>query len=149
MIYDIPLPSVENPIDARFWDYAAKGELAVQVCAGCDASRFPPQPYCPACQSPEHQWHIASGRGTIWSYVVPHAPLLPAFGEQLPYVVALVELEDYSGLRMIGAITKSSEGNIQGVDGSQVNIGDSVRVIFQKMDDKTFLPRWIKIIDTI
>lgn len=144
MIHDIPLPVVDNPIDAPFWQYAAEGKLAVQVCSGCDSARFPPRPYCPACQSSSHQWHIATGAGTIWSYVIPHAPLLPAFGEQLPYVVALVELDDYPGIRLVGAITETPEADIQGVDGSQIAIGDSVKAVFKKMDDETFLLRWLK-----
>ena len=149
MIHDIPLPVVDNPIDAVFWQRATGGKLAVQVCSSCDSARFPPRPYCPTCQSSDHQWHIASGAGTIWSYVVPHAPLLPAFGEQLPYVVALVELDDYPDIRLVGAITENLEADIQGIDGSYVAIGDSVSAVFKKMDDETFLLRWLKAVDSI
>lgn len=142
MIHDIPLPATDNPVDAPFWQYAAEGKLAVQICGDCGSSRFPPRPYCPDCQSSEQQWKISSGRGTVWSYVEPHGPLLPAFSEQLPYVVALVELEDYPGIRIVGAVAADAEGNIQGVKASQLNIGDPVQVVFQQVEDDVFLPRW-------
>tara|TARA_B110000444_G_C18757111_1_gene555686 strand:- start:183 stop:632 length:450 start_codon:yes stop_codon:yes gene_type:complete len=149
MIDNIPLPVVDNPIDAPFWSNAADGKLAVQICSSCNSARFPPGPYCSVCQSPDHQWHVASGIGTIWSYVIPHAPLLPAFSEQLPYIVALVELNDYPGVRLVGAITESSDAKIQGVDGSRVAIGDSVRAVFSKMDDQTYLLRWRQAVDIL
>jgi uncharacterized protein len=63
------LRPVTDTDGAPFWEYAARGELRVQACAGCGELRFPPRPCCPHCQSFEAEWRRVSGRGRVWSYV--------------------------------------------------------------------------------
>jgi len=94
------LTPVVDEDGAPFWEYAARGELRIQACADCGELRFPPRPCCPHCRSFAAEWRLMSGRGRIWSYVVPHPPLLPDYAEQAPYNAVLVELADAPRIRL-------------------------------------------------
>jgi uncharacterized OB-fold protein len=137
------LPDLEDPDGQPFWEGTAKGELRVQHCADCSRARIPPRPMCPWCNSLGNQWRAVSGRGTIWSFCVPHPPLLPAYAELAPYNVIVVALEEDSSLRLIGNLVASPEGAINEVDPATIGIGDRVRVVFQRIDD-VWLPRWMR-----
>jgi hypothetical protein len=98
---------------------------------------------CPACRSLRHEWMALSGRGTIWSFVVAHPPLLPAYAELAPYNVVTVALEEDPSLRLVGNLVASPEGPINEVDPATIRIGAPVRVVFQPVGD-VFLPRWMR-----
>ena len=85
---------------AFFWEGTAAGELRIQHCPSCDPLRHPPGPMCPSCGADKPDYVVRRGRGTVFSYVVHHAPKVP--GKTLPFVVALVELEE--GVRMIAEL---------------------------------------------
>ena len=68
-----------------FWLGTAAGELRVQAGASCGAIRFPPRVMCPVCQSTEGRWQAVSVRGSIWSFVVAHPPLIRAYAPWAPY----------------------------------------------------------------
>jgi uncharacterized OB-fold protein len=72
------LPDPHDPDAMPFWEGTARGELLVQACTVCGQRRIPPRPMCFVCRALSHAWHKVSGRGTIWSFVVAHPPLLPA-----------------------------------------------------------------------
>jgi len=137
------LPDLESEDAAPFWEGCARHELLVQHCGACDAPRFPPRPMCPRCRSLDVAWKPASGRGTIWSFVVPHPPLLPAYAELAPYNVIVVALDDDPRLRMVGNLLATPDGTIDEVDPATIEIGAPVRVVFQEVEDVT-LPRWIR-----
>lgn len=143
MIEEIPLPVTDDPVDAEFWRGARNGKLLVQSCSQCRQRRFPPRPMCPYCQSEQCEWQELSGRGTIWSYTMPRSPLLPAFEKLMPYVVALVELEEERGLRMIGPLLTAEEGEIQGVENAA--IGVSVKAVFKPYSDDVSLVCWVPV----
>ena len=86
-----------TPDTQFFWDGVREQRLLIQRCDGCGALRHPPRPMCPRCHSLEWDTIEASGRGTVFSFVMPHHPPLPWFDG--PYVVALVELEE--GTRLV------------------------------------------------
>ena len=137
------LPDLDDEDAAPFWDGAARGELLVQACADCGLRRIPPRPMCPACQSTGHAWVAVSGRGTIWSYVVPHPPLLPAYAAMAPYNVITVALEDDPRLRLVGNLVARPDGSIGEVDPASIRIGEPVRVVFQQVED-VHMPRWMR-----
>jgi uncharacterized OB-fold protein len=85
-----PLP-VPTPETQPYWDGAKAGELRLQRCDACAHAYFPPRPFCPKCASREVSWFQASGRGTLYSYVIHHRPV-PGFTP--PYSIAVVELEE-------------------------------------------------------
>jgi uncharacterized OB-fold protein len=137
------LPGLEDPAARPFWDGTARGELLIQTCGACGVKRMPPRPMCPACRSIDVAWTKASGRGRVWSFVVPHPPLLPAYAEFAPYNVIVVELEDEPSIRLVGNLVASADGPIDGVDPASIRIGEPVRVVFAQIDDVA-LPRWVR-----
>lgn len=137
------LPDIEDTDGQPFWEGTARGELRVQHCGGCGRPRIPPRPMCPWCNALSTEWKAMSGHGTIWSFIVPHPPLLPAYAELAPYNVVVVALREDPSLRLIGNLVASAEGAINSVDPATIRIGDPVRVVFQKVDD-VWLPRWMR-----
>ncbi|ORT58704.1 OB-fold domain-containing protein [Streptomyces sp. CB03238] len=134
------LEPVVDEDGAPFWEYAARGELRVQACADCGEPRFPPRPCCPHCQSFDSEWRPMSGRGRIWSYVIPHPPLLPAYAALAPrYNVALVELADAPRIRLVGNVVAAPGAPVDSVDPARLRIGAAVRVAF----DGEGMPRWV------
>ena len=89
----LPKPTPETQ---HFWDGAARGELLLQRCGECQHAYFPPRPFCPRCASREVHVFQASGRASLYSYVINQRP---APGFEPPYSIAVVELEE--GPRMM------------------------------------------------
>lgn len=77
-----------------FWNGCREHQLKFQKCKDCGEVRWPPSILCPKCYSQDAEWTAASGRGKVFSYAVYHRPFHPAFKERLPYVVAIVALEE-------------------------------------------------------
>ena len=143
MIQGAPLPAVTED-SAGFWEGTAAGELRIQRCSSCGRLRFPPRPMCPNCQSLDHEWKAMSGRGHIWSFVVPHPPLLPAFSELAPYNVVVVELDEDPTIRLVGNLVASADGQINDIDPHTIAIGEPVKVVFQAAGEDVVLPRWTR-----
>jgi len=137
------LPDLGDENSAPFWEGCARGELLVQACASCALRRMPPRPMCPRCRSLEIRWEPTSGRGRIWSFIVPHPPLLPAFAEVAPYNAIIVELEEDPLIRFAGNLVTSADGEINEIDPTTIVIGEPVQVVFHRIDDVS-LPRWIR-----
>ncbi|MGW1716065.1 Zn-ribbon domain-containing OB-fold protein [Streptomyces sp. NPDC002156] len=133
------LTPVVDEDGAPFWEYAAQGELRVQTCADCAEPRFPPRPCCPHCQSFASEWRQVSGRGRIWSYVVPHPPLLPDYAELAPYNVIVVELADAPRIRLVGNLVTGPDAPLNSLSLDRIRIGARVQVVFSS----TGLPQWI------
>jgi len=147
---DLLLPYVDDD-GAPFWEGTAIGELRVQACgsASCGRVRFPPRPMCPVCQSTSSEWIACPGTGTVWSFVVPHPPLLPAYAELAPYNVIVVEVDLPAGrssiapVRMVGNLVARDDGPINEVDPATIEIGMPVSVVFPPPIDGFVLPRWV------
>ncbi|NEB05016.1 OB-fold domain-containing protein [Streptomyces sp. SID13726] len=132
------LEPVKDATGAPFWEYAGRGELRVQACADCGELRFPPRPCCPHCRSFGTEWRPVSGRGRIWSYVVPHPPLLPDYAAQAPYNVIVVELEEAPRIRLVGNLVSVAGAPIGSLDPHRIRIGARVHVVFSDG-----LPQWV------
>jgi uncharacterized OB-fold protein len=110
-----------------FWEGTKAGQLRIQRWG--DKLRHPPGPMPPDGDLDlKPDYVVASGRGTVYSYVVHHRPAVP--GKRLPFVIALVELEE--GVRMLGEVVGTIE----------VHIGQKVEATFVKVDDELTLPAW-------
>lgn len=147
MIDTHPLPVTDDPLDAPFWRAARRGELQVQYCSRCQRPRFPPRARCSECQSGEGQWRVLSGRGQLWSFVVPYPPLLPALERELPYAVGLASLAEHPELRMVGRLTAvpdTPEATLlkQALAGRRCLIDHPVHVEFVMHEDDVHLPYW-------
>ena len=95
----VPAPTPETQ---PFWDGCAAGELRLQRCAGCGRPYFYPRPVCPGCGSRDVEWFTASGRATLYSYVINHRPA-PGFEAEAPYAIAVVQLAE--GPRMMTSVS--------------------------------------------
>jgi|TARA_B110000196_G_C20847861_1_gene521413 uncharacterized OB-fold protein len=142
MIENIPLPGTDDIHDKIFWTSALESRLVVQHCSSCEEPRFPPRPMCPKCNSLSSDWRQCSGEGTIYSFVIPRPPLLPAFEKISPYVVALVALKEYPLIRIIGRLKTKDGKDIKSLDETKFNIEDEVEVRFNKLADDVALPYW-------
>jgi len=110
-----------NRDSAYFWDGTAAGELRIQSCNACGELRHPPGPACPTCGALDRGHVVASGLGTVFSYVVHRHPPLP--GKELPLVIALIDLDE--GVRMVGEVA--------GVEPEEMAIGTRLRVDFTRV----------------
>ncbi|MFI7383344.1 Zn-ribbon domain-containing OB-fold protein [Streptomyces sp. NPDC049813] len=140
------LPPTPDPDGTPFWTHAARGELRIQACTNppCQELRFPPRPCCPHCHSFDSEWRLMSGRGRIWSYVVPHPPLLPAYAAQAPYNVIVVELAEAPRIRLVGNLVADAGAGtrLDSVDPHRIRIGARVQAVFARIGDVT-VPRWV------
>ena len=118
----LPKPTPETQ---HFWDGCKAGELRLQSCTACDRAYFPPRPFCPRCGSREVKVFTASGRATLYSYVINHRPR-PDMGVE-PHSIAVVELEE--GPRMMTNII----GCPQTPEALQLDM--AVKVTFERFGD--------------
>jgi len=138
------LPDPDNPLTQPFWAGCAAGELRLQRFAGAARMWWPPRVMDPDAHTTEHEWVPVSGRGTIYSYVVPHPPLLPAYEALGRYNVVLVSLDDDPRLRMVGnLVAADGDGGLVPVDAATIRIGEPVRVVFDAVEGVP-LPRWVR-----
>jgi hypothetical protein len=98
---DFPLPDVDEPRTAPFFAGAARGELLVPRCDGCGRFVWYPEERCPSCGAASPAWTRVSGRGTLFSWVVVRRAFLPAFEDKVPFVTALVALEEDPAVRIV------------------------------------------------
>lgn len=124
-----PRPAITAD-NAFFFEGARRGELLIQRCSSCGRLRHPPEPMCPACRSLSHDTVRASGRGTLYSFVVNHHPQVPAF--DYPLVVGLVELEE--GTRLVA--------DVVGVEPAHVRVGMALEAELVAVDDELALPQF-------
>ena len=119
-----------TPDTQFFWDGLREHRLLIQRCRGCDVLRHPPRPMCPRCNSLEWDAIDASGRGSVFSFVMPQHPPYPWF--EYPYIVVLVDLEE--GVRFVS--------NLCEIEPDDVTIGMDVELFFELFDDGLVLPQF-------
>jgi uncharacterized OB-fold protein len=136
------LPLIDEDAEP-FFEGARRGELRLPRCRDSGRLIFPPRPLSPWGRRREPEWVTVSGRGTIWSWVVPHPPLLSWFAARAPYNVILVALEEDASVRLVGNLVARPGGEIHEVDPAGIRIGAQVRVSFERVTDAIHLPRWV------
>jgi uncharacterized OB-fold protein len=116
----VPIPDKYSQF---YWDGAVRGELLIQRCDACQRFQYPPSVVCESCQSREITPTKVSGRGTLYARTVLHQAFHPDFADAVPYVVALVDLDDAPGARVLT--------NIVDADSSALHAGDALEVTFE------------------
>jgi uncharacterized OB-fold protein len=128
------MPQAETPFrilpqlsdrNRHFWTGGARGQLCFLRCADCGQYIHPPQPICPRCHSKRLAPQAVSGRAVVHTFSVNHQPWMP--GPPLPYVVAIVEIEEDPSVRLTT--------NIVGCSTDVVQIGMPVRAVFEHHAD--------------
>lgn len=128
--WHLPQPDVET---APYWEATAQGKLLIKRCNGCARAFFYPRDHCPRCWSTDTVWEETSGHGRVYTYTIVHTNDLPPFRDRVPYVVAIVELDE--GVRMTT--------NIEGIEPDAVRCDMPVQVAFREEardDGSVFLP---------
>ena len=114
-------PSI-SPDTEFFWSGLKEHKLLIQRCTDCKTLRVPPRPMCGNCQSLNWDSVESTGRGTVYSFVMPQYPPLPFL--QYPYVVVLVELEE--GVRIVS--------NLVDIEPEVIEVGLPVEVFYEKFE---------------
>ena len=129
--YQGPLP-VKQPESDFYWEKAQAHELWLRRCNACGQSYFYPRDFCPNCGSRDVSWARASGKGTLHTFAIVHRAPVPAFRDHVPFVVAMVDLEE--GARI--------PTNLVGVepDPEHIEVGMAVEVAFADGTDEVTLP---------
>ena len=123
----LPLRTEEN---AAYLDGLKQRQLLLQRCAECREYRYPPSMHCPRCLSDRAEWARASGGGSVYSFIILHQPYHPGFRDDLPYNVAVVELDE--GPRVVT--------NIVGCANEDISIGMPVTAeFFDATEESTLL----------
>ena len=128
-IRPVPVPTKETQ---PYWDGCKQHELRVQKCAACGHHQFYPRLYCTACMSDRVDWVKTSGRAKVLSYTIVYRPVTQAFAGDVPYVVAMVTLDE--GPQMMT--------NIIGCEPEKVHIGMPVQVTFDDWTEEISVPKF-------
>jgi uncharacterized OB-fold protein len=132
--YKKPLPT-PTAVSRPFWDAAKEHRLVYQRCRVCGTRVFYPRDVCPG---PECfgintlDWAEASGKGWVYAHTISYQPAHPAFADDVPYVFAIVELDE--GVRM--------NSNVVNVDPKEVRIGMRVEVVWDDVTAEFTLPKF-------
>ena len=118
----LPTPDAETE---PYWEAAREHRLLLKRCRACERPHWYPRPFCPHCWSEDVDWAEASGRATLYTWSVVRRNDLPPFGERVPYVTAVVDLEE--GPRMLT--------NLVDIPIDDVEIGMSLTVTWQDDGD--------------
>jgi uncharacterized OB-fold protein len=124
---NIPTP---DPETLPYWDAARGGKLLIRRCRACKRAYFYPRDFCPHCWSEDVAWEEASGRATLYTWSVVRRNDLPPWGERVPYVAAVVDLEE--GPRMMT--------NVVGCDPDELAIGMPLVVDFRQDTEEITAP---------
>lgn len=117
-------------VTEQYWTGVARGELLLQQCKGCGGRQHYPRLLCRICGSEDLAWCTATGRGDVYTYTVARRPASDAFKDVVPYVCALVDLDE--GVRVLS--------NIVNCDVEDMNIGMRVEVVFDEINGETAAP---------
>lgn len=119
MAYSKPVPK-PSPETAAFWEGTRKHQLMIPWCGDCQKFFFFPRSFCPFCYGENISWEKSGGKGSVYTFTVVHRASIPSFSADVPYVYALIDLEE--GVRMTG--------NIMDCDPKDVYVGMPVEAFF-------------------
>lgn len=119
-----------NAVSQPYWDALRRHKLVLQKCSQCGQIRHYPRLVCHNCYSMDVGWVEASGRGAVHSWTVAHHAYHPGFVRDVPYVLAVIDLDE--GVRALGVL--------YGVDPATLRIGLPVKVDFEDRDPDVSFP---------
>jgi uncharacterized OB-fold protein len=126
----LPAPT---PLTQPYWDAARSHQLVFQRCQRCGHAWHPPMPICPECHASDFTWQPAAGGGIVYTYTVVQHATHPSFADRVPYVVAVVELDE--GPRIICNVLRCAP--------DAVRCGMRVSIDFEDVSQAVSLPQAI------
>lgn len=106
------LPPKQDQDSELYWQYLRKHDVHLQKCVKCGHLRFPPYPSCPHCGTFGGEWAPISPEGKLYSWIVIQHPVDPRLATEVPFIVALVEMQD--GVHMIGRLIGINKDKLKG-----------------------------------
>jgi uncharacterized OB-fold protein len=125
----IPVPDERS---REFFAAAKRGQLLLKKCAACGRIVAPQRETCGVCLGEQLDWTASSGKGTVFSFVFMHQLLHPAFKDEIPYNVIVVELDE--GPRLTS--------NLVGTPNDQIRVGLRVEAVFEDVNDDVAIPKF-------
>lgn len=122
---DFPLPDTEWAPTAPFWAAAARHTISIPRCDACARYVWYPGGPCRRCGGTAHTWTPVSGRATLFSWSVIHRAFIPQFAADVPFVTALVALDDDPAVRLATRIVDAAP--------EQLTIDMPVRAVFRPL----------------
>jgi uncharacterized OB-fold protein len=119
-----------TPETRHYWEGCKAGELRLQRCRACARTYFPPRPFCPGCAGRDVEVFRASGKATLYSYVINHRPR-PDMGKE-PHSIAIITLEE--GPRMLTNIVNCPQTP------EALKLDMPLQVVFEPQNDEITLP---------
>jgi len=126
-----PIPRV-TPVTAPYWDALRQRRFVIQRCRRCRKAVYYPRPWCPHCWSTELDWVRSRGRAKVITYTIVHQPPPEAFASEVPYVLAVAQLEE--GPQMMA--------NVIGIEPERMRVGLPVRVVFEDRSSGFRIPQF-------
>lgn len=124
-----PVPS-PDAVTEPYWAAAREHRLLMPRCQDCGQYHFYPRTLCPGCGSARLEWHPVSGAGTLYSFTVVNRAPSAAFAPEVPYVIAIVELDEGPHLM----------SNLVGCAPAAAKIGMKLKVTFREAGENCVLP---------
>jgi hypothetical protein len=132
--YKKPLPT-PSAVSQPFWDATKEHRLTFQRCRLCGTRVFYPRDICPGPQCfgvGTLEWEESTGNGRVYSYTISYQPAHPSFADDVPYVIAIIDLDE--GWRMVS--------NIVNIDPKEVQVGMKVEVVWDDVTPEFTLPKF-------
>ncbi|GAA2849485.1 OB-fold domain-containing protein [Pseudonocardia halophobica] len=129
-----PLPDVDRPLTREYWKGTRRHELLAQQCSDCGRVRWLPKPMCPRCNSFAATWVSTGTTGTVFSFIISYRGFGAYWEKRVPYVVALVEMDDEPSVRLMT--------DLVGCEPNEVHVGMPVSVVFDDVTEEVTLPRF-------
>ena len=132
-------PPAPQPESDFYWEKCKEGELWLRRCTTCNRAYFYPRDICPfpECFSRDTEWVQSSGRGTLLTFAIVHRAPTPAFRDKVPFITAVVELEEGARIPTNLVGVEFQEGEIRP---DAVQCGMAVAVEFEALNDNISLP---------
>jgi uncharacterized OB-fold protein len=128
-----PLP-VPQPESEFYWEKARQHELWLRSCRDCRQIYFYPRDICPECFSRNTNWIQSGGKGILHTFAIVHRAAYPAFQDDVPYIIAIVELED-------GARIPTNLVDVE-PDPKMIKVGMAVEVTYDDISEEITLPKF-------
>lgn len=125
----LPLPT---PVTAPFWEGLAAGRIRLQSCLDCGEWVFYPRSHCNHCLSDQLEWRVVTGNATLYTFTIARQPTSPHFADEVPQLLAVVELE--GGIRLTTTLVN--------VDESAIAVGMKLEPWFDRTADGVTLLRY-------
>ena len=127
-------PPAPDEVTAPFWEACRERRLVVQRCADCGTYRSPPSAICSKCRGFDFEFDESAGRGRVFTYTVVHHAGHPAVADAIPYAVAVVQLDDCGGAKLVS--------NVVGCSYAEVRVEMPVEVVWDEVSADLTVPRF-------